>query len=216
MTIRLADADARALEAFCRRQLRWDATLPGRVVSTPSALGVFTAPPLGVLVFVAVPADGVDRPVDATVTLAGLADALRDHPEELGLDRLARAMIPPAPAPSLNHLPPADGWQLPITAVSGDLVPLVEAATREFSGRAAGSAPREQQEVAEEIWSRPGFGGLPIRALHAARQLGMLPADSSRIAAATSGQWRRLSTSRGQVFSYASGPAARLALQVVR
>lgn len=116
----------------------------------------------------------------------------------------------------MSHLPPPDDGQLPITAVSGDLVPLVEAATREFAERVAGSPPREQQEVAEEIWSRPGFGGMPIRALHAARQLGMLPADASRIAAATSGHWRRLITSRGQVFSYASGPAARLALQLVR
>ena len=216
MTIRLASPDARALEAFCRGQLKWDATLPTRVLTTSRALGVFTAPPLGVLVFVAVPADGLEEPVDTTVSLAALADALRDHPDDLRLDGLTRAVIPPAPAPSLNHLPPTDGWQLPIGAMSGDLVPLVEAATREFSGRAAGSPPRQQQEVAEEIWSRPGFGGLPIRALHAARQLGMLPADASRVAAATSGQWRRLSTSRGQVFSYASGPAARLALQLVR
>lgn len=63
----------------------------------PHALGVFTAPPHGV--FVAVPADGLDDLVDTTVTLAGLADAVRDQREDLALDRLARAMIPRRPLP---------------------------------------------------------------------------------------------------------------------
>ena len=41
-----------------------------------------------------------------------------------------------------------------------------------------------------------------MRALHAARQLGMLGSDMSRVSAATSGPWKRFSTSRGQVFVY--------------
>lgn len=69
--------------------------------------------------------------------------------------------------------------------------------------------------MAEDIWARPGFGGMPVRGLHAARQLGMIGDDSARVAVATNGQWRRLSTSRGQVFTYANGPAARLALRLV-
>ncbi|MDQ5974365.1 MAG: hypothetical protein QG661_1574 [Actinomycetota bacterium] len=210
----LAEPEARALEGFCRRQLRWDSRMPARVVTTPTALGVFTAPPLGVLAFAAVPVTDVEEPTDILVQLAGLADALREPPLDLGA--LTRAIVPPGPAPSLSHLPPAEGWQIPMHAVSGDLVPVVEAASREFATRSSGRTPSEQEEIAEEIWRRPSFGGLPLRSLHAARQLGMLTGDMARVSVATCGQWKRLSTVRGQVFSYATGPAARLALRVVR
>ncbi len=218
MTIRLAEPEARALEGFCRRQLRWDPSLPSRVVTASRAVGVFTTPPLGVLVFVAVPtAEPITDAVDAIVPLGQLADALREcGPSGLDVDALPRALVPLGANPSLHHLPPTDGWQLPINAVSGDLVPMVDEATAEFDGRKAGLPPRAQESVAEEIWDRPGFGGLPLRTLHAARQLGMIANDRAKVSAATAGPWKRLSTPRGQVFVYASGPAARLALHVVR
>ena len=80
MSIHLAEQEARALEGFCRRQLRWDERLPARIVTTSTALGMFTAPPLGVLVFVAVPGTMSDdtEPVDVTVSLSQWADMLRD------------------------------------------------------------------------------------------------------------------------------------------
>jgi hypothetical protein len=220
VTIQLAAADARALEGFCRRQLRWDAGLAARVVTNPKALGVFTTPPLGVLVFVAVPTaapveDG-DR-VDRLIRLADLAAALQDaDPAGLDLADLPSAVVPIAAPPSLQHLPPWDGWQIPMFAVSGDLVPLVDEATAEFESRSAGLAARDQEAVAEEIWARPAFAGLPLRALHAARQLGMITTDRAKVSAATCGPWKRFSTPRGQVFVHSTGPAARLALHVVR
>ena len=220
MTIRLAEPEARALEAFCRRQLKWDERLPARVVTAAKALGVFTAPPLGVLVFVAVPtADPVEavEAVDALVPLDMFANALRrDAVKGIDIGALPRAMVRVGASPSLQYLPPSEGWQLPMFAVSGDLVPKVEDATAEFDARAAGLPARSQESVAEEIWDRPGFGGLPLRALHAARQLGMIANDRSRVSAATCGPWKRLSTQRGQVFVHSTGPAARLALHVVR
>ena len=214
--IHLAEPEARALEGFCRRQLRWDARLGARVVVTERALGVFTAPPLGVLAFVAVPITGVAEPSDMTVQLAGLADALEGWEGGVSLSDLPRSIVPAGPSPSLAHLPPHEGWQVPMHAVSGDLVPAVEAATAEFAARSVGMTPAQREEIAEQIWQRPAFGGLPLRTLHAARQLGMLTGDSARVSAATSGQWKCLSTVRCQVFSYATGPAARLALRVVR
>ncbi|MCX6432333.1 MAG: hypothetical protein NTX29_05925 [Actinobacteria bacterium] len=219
MTFRLAEPEARALEGFCGRQLRWDSALPARVVTSTKALGVFTSPPLGVIVFVAVPTvepiDQADQ-LDVTVPLERLAAALRSTGQS-GLDvaGLPRAMVPVGLQPSLTHLPPTDGWQLPIFGIAGDLVPLVDAATAEFDARAGGLSARGQQTIADEIWDRPGFGGLPLRALHAARQLGMLTSDRAKVSAATSGPWKRLSTSRGQVFVYATGPSARLSLRVV-
>jgi hypothetical protein len=220
VTIRLAEPEARALESFCRRQLRWDEQMPARVVTAANALGVFTAPPLGVLVFVAVPSVGPvaeGDAVDAIVPLGQFADQLRTD-ALTGMDpaTLPRAVVPIGAAPTLQHLPPTDGWQLPIFGVSGDLVPVVDDATAEFEARTAGLPPRAQEAVAEEIWERHAFGGLPLRALHAARQLGMITTDRAKVSAATSGPWKRFSTPRGQVFVYSSGPAARLALHVVR
>jgi hypothetical protein len=220
VTIRLAEPEARALEGFCRRQLRWDASLPARVVTANRALGVFTAPPLGVLVFIAVPTAAPvtdDDSVDAIVRLGDLADLLHGQaPAGLDLGSLPRPIVPTGPAPSVQHLPPNEGWQLPFYGISGDLVPQVDEATAEFEARSAGLPPRAQETVAEEIWERPSFGGLPLRALHAARQLGMITTDRAKVSAATAGPWKRFSTPRGQVFVYSSGPAARLALHVVR
>jgi hypothetical protein len=220
VTIRLAEPEARALEGFCRRQLRWDEGLAARVVTSARALGVFTAPPLGVLVFVAVPTVDAVSPIDAIdaiVPLSGLAGTLRTH-GQLGMDigALPRAIVPIGSSPTLQHLPPTEGWQLPIFGISGDLVPTVDDATAEFDARSAGLPPRAQEQIAVEIWERYAFGGLPLRALHAARQLGMITTDRAKVSAATCGPWKRFSTSRGQVFVYASGPAARLALHVVR
>jgi hypothetical protein len=194
--------------------------MPARIVTAAKAVGVFTVPPLGVLVFIAVPTVdpvGEDDDVDAIVPLEQFADLLRrDAVAGMSPDALPRAMVPLGSAPTLQHLPPTDGWQLPIFGVSGDLVPVVDDATAEFEGRATGLPPRAQEAVAEEIWGRHAFGGLPLRALHAARQLGMITTDRAKVSAATCGPWKRLSTPRGQVFVYSSGPAARLALHVVR
>jgi hypothetical protein len=220
VTLRLAEPEAVVLEAFARRQLAWDAGQAARVVTTPRALGVFTSPPMGVLVFFAVPvreSDTTDQHLDATVPLAALADLVhRDGTTGMNVEDLPRALLPASSPPSLHHLPPTEGWQMPIQGLSGDLLPSLDEATTEFQSRSQGLPPRAQEAVAQEIWDRTGFAGLPMRVLHAAHRLGMISNDRSRVAAATCGPWKRLSTPRGQVFTYLQGPSARLALHVVR
>ncbi len=208
------------LESYCRRQLRWDPKSEARVVTASSAVGVFTCPPMGVLAFAAVPTSepvSEEDAVDLLVPLDRLADLVASS-GTAGFDVASLPRVPnvPSPMPNLHELPPREGWLPPFTGVAGDQAAAVDVASKEFEARAPGLPPRAQEEVAEEIWSRPGFGGLPMRALHAARQLGMLASDSTRIASSTNGPWKRLSTSRGQVFVYATGPAARLSLHVVR
>lgn len=220
MTIRLGEPEATVLEGFARRQLSWDPDLAARVVTTSKAIGVFTAPPLGVLVFFAVPTAApvtADDPRDVTVPLSSLADLIhRQGTTDLDLESLPRAFVPPGAAPNLHHLPPTDGWQMPIQGLAGDLVPSIDEATAEFTARSQGLPPRAQETVANEIWDRPAFAGLPMRVLHAAHRLGMITNDRAKVAAATCGPWKRLSTTRGQVFTYLQGPSARLALHVVR
>jgi hypothetical protein len=215
VTIRLAEPESRALEAFCRRQLRWDAALPARIVTAEQAVGMFTAPPLGVLAFVAVPtAEPVESSVDRTVRLADWADLLEGSGgSDLDPEGLAEAMVSITSGPSVRALPPSDGWQVPIFGISGDLVPSVQEASVEFEARSKGIPVRTQELVANEIWDRPTWAGLPMRALHAARQLGMLTEDRARVSASTCGTWKRLSTTRGQVFVPVGGPAALLTLR---
>jgi hypothetical protein len=217
VTISLAEPESRALEAFCRRQLRWDPSLLVRIVTSERAVGMFTVPPLGVLAFAAVPLTQFHgEPLDRVTRLSDWADLLT-----LGIEQpidpavLSEAVPPVTPGPNLRSLPPPDGWQVPIYAVSGDLVPMVQKATEEFESRSAGQPPLVQQSVADDIWERPAWAALPMRVLHAARQLGMLSADSTKVSASTCGTWKRLSTPRGQVFAPSTGPAARLALRVV-
>jgi hypothetical protein len=74
----------------------------------------------------------------------------------------------------------------------------------------------DSQALAESIWERHAFGGLPMRALHAARRLGFLTDDASRVTASTCTGWKRLTTVRGQVFVRAAVPTQRPDLSVVR
>jgi len=218
VAIRLAEAEARILEAFARRQLTWDVGQPAHVVSASQALGVFTAPPLGVLVFLAIPtAEPIGDPVDVVVPLASLADAVRDlGTSGMDLNALPRATVTPGASPSVLHLPPTEGWQMPIHGLSGDLIPVIDQASEEFAQRSAGLPPRSQEVIANEIWDRPAFAGLPLRVLHAAHRLGMISNDRAKVSAAACGPWKRFSTPRGQIFVYQHGPAARLSLHVVR
>jgi len=216
--ITAAQLEAMALEGYARRQLRWDPLMAARVVTTQRALGVFTAPPMGVLAFMAVPLTSAPQDqIDTVVALSALAESM-PHAAEEGIDlwSFPQMVVPPGSIPSVLHLPPEDGWQMPLHAVAGDLIPAVSAALAEFEARTVGLSEHAQQSVAEEIWSRPAWGGLPMRVLHAAYRLGFIPQDMSRVSSAANGPWRRFTTVRGQVFSYDRGPAARLALHLVK
>ena len=72
-SIELAPDDARALLAVCRRQVSWDPRMHARLVTTDRALGVYTAPPLDVLVFTAVPATVTGDDADRVTALTALA-----------------------------------------------------------------------------------------------------------------------------------------------
>lgn len=219
LTLALATDDARVLGAFGRRQLAWDARMQVRMVSTPKALGLYTAPPLNVLALFAVPATIIDGPIDVTVSLASLVaefDCVAEFGTPINVGALRQVSVPVTSAMSVAHLPPAIGWQLPMQALAGDLLVHVNAAVTEFAERSNGQMEAVQQSIADEIWDRPSWAALPLRVLHAARRLGMIADDQSRVSAASCGPWKRLATARGQVFTRASGPRVGIGLHVVR
>lgn len=211
--VRLGDPERRVLAALGRRQVEWDPRLPARLISREGALGVFTAPPMDVLAFLAVPAE-VDEDLDLTVRLTSLV-AAAEASGDIDLESVEPVQVPFSSGVSLVHLPPSAGWQMPIPAVASDVLPAVDDALAEFRTRAMGLGPRGQQTVAEEIWSRPAWAGLPLRVLHAGYRLRFLAREPMRISAATNGPWRRLATPRGQVFSYVTGIQAQLNLHAV-
>jgi len=207
--------EARLLAAHLDRLVTWDPRTPVRLVARARALGVYSAPPMDVMAFVALPlAEPVDGELDSTTHASDLRTSLGDD---------GRLAVPPVVLgdAALAVLPPSDTWQLPIAGVSGDIVPLVDTAVAEFRRRASGVSDAspgsaELQRLAQEIWDRPGFGGLPMRALHAARRLGFLTDDASRVSASTCTGWKRLTTVRGQVFVRTIPPVSRPNLTVVR
>jgi hypothetical protein len=207
----LPEHEGRLLAAHLDRLAAWDPAGHVRVVARGGALGVYAAPPMRVISFVALPlrVPAVDD-IDVSARIADVRTGLRS---ESGVTDL----ILPEPAvgsPGLAMLPPSEGWQLPIHGVSGDVVPGVDAAVAEFRRRA--SSVVDPQVLAEQIWERPSFGGLPLRVLHAARRLGFLTDDASRVTACTMTGWKRLTTVRGQVFVRTQAPTQRPDLSLVQ
>lgn len=201
-TIQLSMDEARTLAAYGRRQLAWDPHMAVRLVSTGSALGLYTAPPMQVLALFAVPATVQSQgSLDRTVLLASLVAALdRCAANEETLDTRSLGEVQLVGAVGVAMLPPTDGWQVPMHAIAGDLCTKVDEGVREFNQRTKGQAPLVAQQIADEIWSRQSWGALPLRALHAARRLGMINPDASRVSCASNGLWKRLATNRGQIF----------------
>ena len=210
-TLALPAHEGRLLAAHLDRLAAWDPSGHVRVVARGGAVGVYAAPPMRVVSFVALPLRSpVAEEIDVSARISDVSAGLDSTSGATDL----RLPEPAVGSPGLALLPPAEGWQLPIHGVSGDVVPEVDGAVAEFRRRA--SAVVDQQALAEQIWERPSFGGLPLRVLHAARRLGFLTDDASRVTACTMTGWKRLTTVRGQVFVRTHTPTQRPDLSVVR
>ena len=220
--IALTEQDARMLALVGRRQVEWDPSTAARLVLSANAVACYSVLPMDVMCVLATPAQvgsdamGEDITVPLRSFVAGLEEGLQSG-DDIAFDitELPRTTPPIDPGVSLHQLPPREGWQMPIHGVSSDVVPQVREAVEEFRQRSAGLSSRQSTAIAEEIWSRTAWAGLPLRVLHAARRLRMITDEPLRITASTCGPWKRLSTPRGQLFSYTAGIEARLGLSVV-
>lgn len=221
--VTLDENDARLLALVGRRQIEWDPGAAARIVAAESAIACYTILPMDVMAVLATPArvdsGAIDRSpiVSFASFVIGLESALQGQSDvTFDMSTFPEVAAPVRPGLSLHELPPKDGWQMPIHGISRDVMPQVHEAVQEFSNRTPGMSARAAAEVAEEIWSRPAWAGLPVRVLHAARRLRMITEEPLRITASTCGPWKRLSTPRGQILTYTPGIEARLGLRVVR
>ena len=215
--------EAAYVAGFLRRLVTWNPRAAVRVRVSGTSLGVLGAPPFDCLSFVAVPlasVEGADGAVDDVVSAGRLRDIIGDVSLPGGAaERVIRLPDSVAPVPSLAVLPPSGPWLPAERGIAGDIRPLVGTAVREFRRRSDLLFPRTDQavqELADEIWAQPGWGGIPLNALHAASLHGFLPHDGLRVEAATCEGWKRLVTPGGQIFVRSGKLPPKLSLAVSR
>ncbi len=212
--LNLARDESAHLAGFLARVTGWDERAAVRVQTRRTVLGVYAPSPLDVLGFVALPmASAPADPVDTTVSAGRLRDILGD------VARLPTVSEIPLPDPvtgsaSLAVLPPPGTWMPGERGTAGDVAGLVDAAVASFRSAVPATGSLSADLVAEATWDAPGWGGLPMRALHAARLLGFLAHPGARIETATISGWKRLVTPAGQVF--VRNTSAPVRLSVVR
>jgi hypothetical protein len=211
-SIRLRRDEAAHLAAYLGRIVGWDERAAVRVQARGGVVGVYAPSPLDVLVLVVLPlAARAEEPVDATVSAGRLRDVIGD------VARLAPEtdLVLPDPvtgSASLAVLPPSAPWSPGERGIAGDVSPRVDEAVARFRASVPATGSFHAELVAEATWDAPGWGGLPMRALHAARLLGFLAHPGARIETATVSGWKRLVTPAGQVFVRTSAGPARLSL----
>ena len=76
----------------------------------------------------------------------------------------------------------------------------------EFRRTVPRSGSLNAELVAEAAWDAPGWGGVPMRALHAARLLGFLNHPGAKLETATISGWKRLVTPWARFVRNVAGP----------
>ncbi len=215
MQVTLGSTELRTLISILEKEIEWNSNIAVRVVTSPSAVAFYAAIPLNLHAFIAMPAQiGAGAPCDVITTGRDVVTLLSNSSGLIDLDSLEP--LAGVDGASLSDLPPSTGWQIPIHAVASDVIPIINEAVSEFDRRSVGLGERGKTDLAEEIWNRPGWGGLPVKVLYAAQRLNLIWDEPIKISAATCGPWKRLSTPRGQVFLHTAEPSARSRMRLVK
>ena len=221
--IALHDDEAAHLAGYTARLVAWDARAAVRVQVRGGLVGVYGAPPLDCLTLLVLPlAEPADDGAEGTDTVVS-AGRLRDILGDVTAAWRTAARTLPLPDPigpraELAVLPPREGWLPGEQGLAGDVSPLVAAAAaraRAALEAAPDASDADRQGIVDEVWAQPGWGGLPLPALHAARGLGFLAHDGARVATATAPGWKRFTAPGGQVFVRTAGVPV-LSLAVLR
>jgi hypothetical protein len=211
-SVRLGRDELLHLAAYLGRIIGWDERAAVRVQARGGVVGVFAPCPLDVLVLVVLPlAQPVAEPLDTTVSAGRLRDVIGDV-TRLGRDTDLTLPDAVTGSASLAVLPPTAPWSPGERGLAGDVVPSVDAAVASFRSSVPSTGSFHAELVAEATWDAAGWGGLPVRALHAARLVGFLAHPGARVESATTSGWKRFVTPGGQVFVRSSAGPVRLSL----
>jgi hypothetical protein len=212
----LAKDEASYLAAFLARVTGWDDRAAVRLQVRRGHVGCYAPSPLDVLAVVVLPlAVQSDDGVDTTVSAGRLRDVIGDV-ARLGATSDVTVPDPITGSPSLAVLPPVGPWAPGERGIAGDLLPRVEDAVAGFRASVPATGSFHADLVAEATWDAPGWGGVPMRALHAAKLLGFLAHSGARVESGTAPGWKRLVTPGGQVFVRNATTPVRLSVVPVR
>ena len=213
-SIRMGKDEALHLAAYLGRIVGWDERAAVRVQARGGVVGIFAPCPLDVLVFVALPlSEPVVEPLDTTVSAGRLRDVIGDV-ARLAPDTDTDVTLPDAVtgSTSLAVLPPTSPWAPGERGMAGDVIPKVDEAVAKFRASVPSTGSFQSELLAEAAWDAPGWGGVPMRALHAARLVGFLTHPGARIETGTTSGWKRFSAPGGQVFVRNAAGPVRLSL----
>jgi|GEM_PF-676617 len=205
--VRMRQGEAAFLASYLHVLQEWDGRASVRMQQRDSIIGVYGSPPTECYSFVAIPLASAGDPDksfgDRTVSVGRMRDCLGDVSTPARGVAGRPISIPEAitGAPSLAMLPPKSDWESVATSEVSQVAPIIESAIEEFKRRAPDNDPEAAQRLADEIWDRPGWSGVPIRALHTARSLGFLAKPEAPVQAMTRPGWFRLVTPSGQIFA---------------
>ena len=156
MQVTLGPTELRSIISILEKQIEWNPNIAVRVVTSPNAVAFYSAIPLNLRAFIAMPAKmGAGQPCDLIVTGRDVVALLSNSSGVIELDPLAQ--IVGVESASLSELPPSQGWQIPMHAMASDVIPVVNEAVTEFDRRSVGLGERGKADLAEEIWNRPAW-----------------------------------------------------------
>ncbi len=199
MKIVLDKDELRALKLVLEKLISWDRNSLIRIRTKPGVVGVYAAPPFGVITLTALPLKEDVAHVDQVL----VAERVLSQINELQLIDLAR-FTQPVHSAALALLPPEGPWLPGEKGMSGDVLPRVKDRLEKLKSQIAPltlvSNQKEIDTITQAAWDEKIWGGLPFGAMNAAAALGMLAHPGTRISAALCNGWKRLLTPTGQVF----------------
>jgi len=197
--ILLGTDELRILKLVLEKLTIWDKNALVRIRTKPGVVGVYAAPPFGVITLTALPTKEDTEEVDQVLTASKVLSQL-DETQGIDLTNFTQ----PVHSAALALLPPEGPWLPGEKGMSGDVMPKVkerlDKLKQQVAPLSAVSNNKEIDLVTQSAWDEKIWGGLPFGALNAAAALGMLAHPGTRISAALCNGWKRLLTPTGQVF----------------
>jgi hypothetical protein len=208
LSIGLRYDEAAHFAIFSRKIAAWDSLGTLRLQSRGKVIGIWAHTPIDCLVFIALPlVEEIDEDFDRIISASRMRDVLGDLSKPNESNRIAEYRLPDEfpLSEQLSNLPPEGGrpWIQGERMTCDALISTVETAIQDYHQQLSlypSATQLMKDNIATQIWKRPGIAGFPLRGLHAARQLGFIAHKNARAEFATLESWKRLITPAGQVF----------------
>jgi hypothetical protein len=199
MNIVLGKDEIRVLKLVLEKLTVWDRNALVRLKTKSNVVGIYAAPPFGVITLTALPVKQALAEVDQVFVAMKVLEQIQAA-DFLDLTKFSQ----PVHSAALALLPPEGPWLPGEKGMSGDVMPRVKERLDQLKKDVAPLTlvgnQKEIDAITQKAWDEKIWGGLPFGAMNAAAALGMLAHPGTRISAAICNGWKRLLTPSGQVF----------------